>query len=71
MGATLDVHEHEPKVNKKLANMSGVALTCYNAGGTLETHCGFETMSMENIDVVLKGRESLSPVNFHLMSHQE
>jgi lactate dehydrogenase-like 2-hydroxyacid dehydrogenase len=71
VGAMLDVHEHEPKVNEKLANMRGVALTCHNAGGTLETHYGFERISMENIDAVLKGREPLSPVNLHLMSNHK
>ncbi len=65
--AMLDVHEHEPKVNEKLAKMRGVTLTCHNAGGTLETHYGFEKLAMENIDAVLKGREPLSPVNLHLM----
>lgn len=67
IAAMLDVHEHEPKVNEKLAKMRNVVLTCHNAGGTLETHYGFEKMSMENIDAVLKGREPLSPVNLHLM----
>jgi lactate dehydrogenase-like 2-hydroxyacid dehydrogenase len=69
VGAMLDVHEHEPNVNKKLANMRGVALTCHNVGGMLEKHHGFERISMENIDAVLKGREPLSPVNLHLMSN--
>jgi len=69
VGAMLDAHEHEPKVNKKLVNMRGVALTCHNAGGMLEKHHGFERISMENIDAVLKGREPLSPVNLHLMSN--
>jgi lactate dehydrogenase-like 2-hydroxyacid dehydrogenase len=68
VGAMLDVHEHEPKVNEKLAKMRAIALSCHNAGGTLETHYGFERISMENIDAVLKGREPLSPVNLHLIS---
>lgn len=71
VGAMLDVHEHEPKVNEKLASMRGVVLTCHNAGGTLETHYGFERISMENIDAVLKGKEPLSPVNLHLMSNHK
>jgi hypothetical protein len=44
---------------------------CYDAGGTMETRHGFESISMENINIVLKGREPLSLVNLHLMSHQE
>jgi lactate dehydrogenase-like 2-hydroxyacid dehydrogenase len=65
--AMLDVHEHEPQVDARLARMANVTLTCHNAGGTLDTHYGFERLGMENIDAVLKGREPLSPVNLHLL----
>jgi lactate dehydrogenase-like 2-hydroxyacid dehydrogenase len=69
--AMLDVHEHEPHVNARLAGMTNVMLTCHNAGGTLDTHFGFERLGMENIDAVLKGREPLSPVNMHLLRERE
>lgn len=69
--AMLDVHEQEPKVNEKMARMRNVTLTCHNAGGTLETHYGFEKVSMENIEAVLKGGEPISPVNLHLMHKRE
>jgi lactate dehydrogenase-like 2-hydroxyacid dehydrogenase len=65
--AMLDVHEHEPQVNSRLAQMMNVTLTCHNAGGTLDTHIGFERLSMENIDAVLKEREPLTPVNLHML----
>lgn len=65
--AMLDVHANEPNVDKRLAAMRNVILTCHNAGGVLETHIGFERLGMENIEAVLNGREALSPVNAHLM----
>ncbi|KAL2141200.1 hypothetical protein VTI28DRAFT_2706 [Corynascus sepedonium] len=40
-----------------------VMLTCHNAGGTVETHVGFEELSMRNILAVLRGEEPLTPVN--------
>jgi len=33
----------------------------------LDRHMGFEELAMRNIDVVLKGKEPLTPVNKHLM----
>jgi lactate dehydrogenase-like 2-hydroxyacid dehydrogenase len=69
--AMLDVHEQEPNVNEKLARMRNVTLTCHNAGGTLETHYGFEKQSMENIEAVLAGRDPISPVNLHLMQNSK
>ncbi|KAG4026656.1 hypothetical protein MFRU_038g00600 [Monilinia fructicola] len=67
VGIGLDVHEHEPRVNDRLKASRNVTLTSHNAGGTLETHIGFEELSMKNVDAVLKGREPLTPVNKHLM----
>ncbi|ESZ90410.1 hypothetical protein SBOR_9198 [Sclerotinia borealis F-4128] len=67
VGVGLDVHEHEPRVNDRLKASRNVTLTSHNAGGTLETHIGFEELSMKNIDAVLKGKEALTPVNKHLM----
>jgi lactate dehydrogenase-like 2-hydroxyacid dehydrogenase len=69
--AALDVHADEPTVNERLLRMAGlegknpgrVMLTCHNAGGTVETHVGFEELSMRNIMAVLGGKEPLTPVN--------
>jgi lactate dehydrogenase-like 2-hydroxyacid dehydrogenase len=44
-----------------------VMLTCHNAGGTVETHIGFEELSMRNIMAVLGGKEAITPVNLHLL----
>lgn len=78
----LDVHENEPNVSERLKVMRQVTMTSHNAGGTLDTyvlymillkfadcdsHIGFERLSLENIDAVLKGRDPLTPVNLHLM----
>ncbi|KAH8591061.1 D-isomer-specific 2-hydroxyacid dehydrogenase-like protein [Bisporella sp. PMI_857] len=67
VAAGLDVHEHEPSVNKRLAALRSVTLTSHNAGGTLDTHIGFEELAMRNVDCVLKGRGPVTPVNLHLM----
>ncbi|APA06088.1 hypothetical protein sscle_01g008580 [Sclerotinia sclerotiorum 1980 UF-70] len=67
VGVGLDVHEHEPRVNERLKASRNVTLTSHNAGGTLETHIGFEELSMKNIDAVLKGKAPLTPVNKHLL----
>ncbi|OIW30109.1 hypothetical protein CONLIGDRAFT_632211 [Coniochaeta ligniaria NRRL 30616] len=71
--AALDVHAAEPRVNERLVGLAGlggerpgrVMLTCHNAGGTVETHVGFEELSMRNIMAVLGGRQALTPVNMH------
>lgn len=65
--AGLDVHEDEPNVNKRLAQMPNVTMTCHNGGGAVETRIEFERLAMENVDRVLTGREPLTPVNLHLM----
>ncbi|KAF2971888.1 hypothetical protein GQX73_g1729 [Xylaria multiplex] len=61
----LDVHADEPNVSERLKKFSGTKalLTCHNAGGTVETHAGFEELSMRNIMAVLSGREAITPVN--------
>jgi lactate dehydrogenase-like 2-hydroxyacid dehydrogenase len=64
--AALDVHANEPRVSPRLARMATqvvddgtlpgpgrVMLTCHNAGGTVETHVGFEELCMRNITGVL------------------
>lgn len=62
----LDVHHDEPQVHPKLREMAlkGRAMvTCHNAGGTVETHKGFEELSMRNVMAVLKGEKAITPVN--------
>jgi lactate dehydrogenase-like 2-hydroxyacid dehydrogenase len=44
-----------------------VMLTCHNAGGTVETHAGFEELSMRNILAVLQGRPAITPVNLQYL----
>ncbi|EEY20333.1 D-mandelate dehydrogenase [Verticillium alfalfae VaMs.102] len=63
--AALDVHAAEPAVHPRLAAMAGskAFLTCHNAGGTVETHAGFEELSMRNIMAVLAGQAAVTPVN--------
>jgi lactate dehydrogenase-like 2-hydroxyacid dehydrogenase len=73
--AALDVHAEEPRINERLLEMAGIGgktpgrvmLTCHNAGGTVETHIGFEELSMRNIMAVLGGGEAITPVNMHLL----
>jgi len=74
--AALDVHAEEPVVHPRLVRMAGldgshpgrVMLTCHNAGGTVETHVGFEELSMRNILAVLQGRDAITPVNLHFLA---
>ncbi|KAK4164283.1 hypothetical protein QBC43DRAFT_317903 [Cladorrhinum sp. PSN259] len=74
--AALDVHAEEPRLHPrlvKLASIEGpnpgrVMLTCHNAGGTVETHVGFEELSMRNILAVLQGKDSITPVNLHFLA---
>ena len=65
----LDVHENEPNLHPKLIEMAGTKamLTCHNAGGTVETHVGFEELSMRNIMAVLAGGKAITPVNLHYL----
>jgi lactate dehydrogenase-like 2-hydroxyacid dehydrogenase len=63
----LDVHEDEPRVCERLKGRSEVMLTCHNAGGTVDTHIGFERLSMENIEAVLREEMPGSAVNAHLL----
>ncbi|KAI4591714.1 hypothetical protein KJ359_012689 [Pestalotiopsis sp. 9143b] len=61
----LDVHADEPRVHERLRAFSGdrALLTCHNAGGTVETHFGFEELAMRNIIAVLSGKQPITPVN--------
>lgn len=63
----LDVHEHEPRVNPRLAKNQNATLTCHNAGGAFETSSGFEELALRNVLAVLTGQPALTPVNKHLM----
>lgn len=63
----LDVHANEPNVHPRLLALAGsrALLTCHNAGGTVETHVGFEELAMRNIMAVLAGGQAITPVNAH------
>ncbi|OLN89089.1 Glyoxylate reductase [Colletotrichum chlorophyti] len=65
----LDVHADEPRVHPRLLKLAGTKamLTCHNAGGTVETHKGFEELSMRNIMAVLGGGQPITPVNLHYL----
>ncbi|KAI0848595.1 hypothetical protein F5Y00DRAFT_237856 [Daldinia vernicosa] len=68
--AALDVHATEPNVHPKLLALAGTKalLTCHNAGGTVETHIGFEELAMRNIMAVLAGGQAITPVNTQWLS---
>lgn len=76
--AALDVHADEPRVHSRLVKLASidvenpgrVMLTCHNAGGTVETHIGFEELSMRNILAVLRGKDAITPVNLHFLRPQ-
>ncbi|KAK2617012.1 hypothetical protein QQS21_000103 [Conoideocrella luteorostrata] len=62
----LDVYANEPHVHEGLRRFAAegrAMLTCHNAGGTWETHSGFEELCMRNVMAVLGGGEALSAVN--------
>jgi lactate dehydrogenase-like 2-hydroxyacid dehydrogenase len=61
--AGLDVHYDEPHVNPKLAKRSNVELLSHNAGASLESHMGFETLGMQNIIRFYETGKAISPVN--------
>ena len=65
----LDVHAEEPHVHPRLLKFAGdrAMLTCHNAGGTVDTHKGFEELSMRNIMAVLAGGEAITPVNMQYL----
>lgn len=52
-------------------NPGRVMLTCHNAGGTVDTHIGFEELAMRNILAVLGGKEPITPVNMHFLNRKE
>lgn len=61
--AAMDVHQDEPRVNRRLSRRQNVIMTCHTGGGTMETNIGFERLAIENVDLVLKGRAPKTPVN--------
>lgn len=65
----LDVHTTEPYVSPRLLRLAekNAMLTCHNAGGTLDTHMGFEELSMRNIIAVLTGGNPITPVNIQYL----
>ncbi|PWY69326.1 hypothetical protein BO83DRAFT_400242 [Aspergillus eucalypticola CBS 122712] len=66
-GVGMDVHAHEPFVHPRLAGNSKVMMMSHNAGGTVDTHVGFERLAMENIEGFLVRGKALTPVNAHLI----
>lgn len=52
-------------------NPGRVMLTCHNAGGTVETHIGFEELAMRNVMAVLGGKDPITPVNLHFMKNDK
>lgn len=71
--AERDLYERSPQANERPSfdHPGRVMLTCHNAGGTVETHVGFEELSMRNIMAVLGGQEAITPVNMHYMKATE
>lgn len=66
-GVGMDVHANEPFVHPRLAGNSRVMMMSHNAGGTVDTHVGFERLAMENIEGFLVRGRALTPVNAHLI----
>ena len=70
LSAALDVHPNEPQVSARLRALAvagRVMLSCHNAGGTVETHRGFEELSMRNVMAVLSGGNPITPVNLEFL----
>lgn len=57
--------------DRRSVNPGRVMLTCHNAGGTVETHIGFEELAMRNIMAVLGGEEAITPVNMHFLKGRD
>lgn len=68
--AGLDVHASEPNVHPRLAVHPRVMMMSHNAGGTVDTHVGFERLAMENIEGFLLKGKALTPVNLHMLPKQ-
>lgn len=72
-GVALDVHADEPRIHPRLLAFAGTKamLTCHNAGGTVETHIGFEELAMRNIMAVLTGGQAVTPVNLQWLKSKD
>jgi len=62
-GAGLDVYEHEPKISKKLRNLSNVVLQPHTGSATIETRTKMALMAAENLIAGLKGGTPPNCVN--------
>ncbi|KAL3433854.1 hypothetical protein BDV09DRAFT_205073 [Aspergillus tetrazonus] len=67
VGVGMDVHADEPNVHPRLASHPKVMMMSHNAGGTVDTHIGFERLAMENILAFFKEGRAITPVNAHLI----
>ena len=63
----LDVFENEPHVNKELCGLKQATLTAHTAGGTIDTHIGFEELCYKNVLGALLEGKAITPVNLHLI----
>ncbi|HJX50080.1 MAG TPA: NAD(P)-dependent oxidoreductase, partial [Candidatus Nanoarchaeia archaeon] len=54
-GASLDVYEHEPQINKELLKLDNVILQPHSASATTETRTKMAIIAAENIITGLKG----------------
>jgi lactate dehydrogenase-like 2-hydroxyacid dehydrogenase len=63
----LDVYENEPHVNKELCGLKQATLTAHTAGGTIDTHIGFEELCYKNVLGALLEGKAITPVNLHLI----
>lgn len=61
--AGLDVHYDEPNVHKELIKMRNVEVLSHNAGASLDSHMGFESLGMENILAFHESGQALTTVN--------
>lgn len=70
IAAGLDVHAAEPSVHPRLVRHPRVTAMSHSAGGTMDTHIGFEKLAMENILSFFLEGKALTPVNLHLIKAQ-
>jgi lactate dehydrogenase-like 2-hydroxyacid dehydrogenase len=63
----LDVYEDEPHVNKELCGLKQATLMAHTAGGTIDTHIGFEELCYRNVLGALLEGKAITPVNLHLI----
>ncbi|KAL4884252.1 hypothetical protein BJY04DRAFT_206064 [Aspergillus karnatakaensis] len=67
VGVGMDVHANEPNVHPRLASNPKVMMMSHNAGGTVDTHIGFERLAMENIEGFFARGKAVTPVNAHFI----